>query len=65
MIDDKISYKEDWRMLSMTQIKDIRKMYFEEGKNISEIARETGHDRKTVRAYLDKEDWNQELPGFR
>jgi len=49
-------------MLSMTQIKDIRKMYFEEGKNISEIARETGHDRKTVRAYLDKEDWNQELP---
>jgi transposase len=62
VIDDKISYKEDWRMLSMTQIKDIRKMYFEEGKNISEIARETGHDRKTVRAYLDKEDWNQELP---
>jgi len=56
VIDDKISYKEDWRMLSMTQIKDIRKMYFEEGKNISEIARETGHDRKTVRAYLDKED---------
>jgi len=49
-------------MLSMTQIKDIRKMYFEEGKNISQIARETGHDRKTVRAYLDKEDWNQELP---
>jgi len=43
VIDDKISYKEDWRMLSMTQIKDIRKMYFEEGKNISEIARETGH----------------------
>jgi len=52
-------------MLSMTQIKDIRKMYFEEGKNISQIARETGHDRKTVRAYIDKEDWNLKLPKMR
>jgi transposase len=65
VIDDQISYKEDWRMLSMTQIKDIRKMYFEEGRNVSQIARETGHDRKTVRAYLDKEDWNLELPKVR
>jgi len=32
-------YKEDWRMLSMTQIKNIIKMYFEEGKNISQIAK--------------------------
>jgi transposase len=49
-------------MLSMTQVKHIRKMYFEEGKNISQISRETGHDRKTVRGYLNKEDWNKELP---
>ncbi len=49
-------------MLTMTQAKDIRKMYFEEGKNISEIARETGHDRKTVRGYLDKDNWNEEPP---
>jgi len=42
----------------MTQIHDIRKMYFEEGKNISQIARETGHDRKTVRYYLKKDDCN-------
>ena len=49
-------------MLTMTQVKDIRKMYFEEGKNISEIARDTGHDRKTVRGYLDKDNWNEELP---
>jgi len=55
-------YKEEWRMLSMTQIKNIRKMYFEEGKNISQIARETGYDRKTVRKYLEKDDWNRELP---
>ncbi|PNT94552.1 hypothetical protein CDQ84_17910, partial [Clostridium thermosuccinogenes] len=44
----------------MTQIKDIRKMYFEEGKNISQIARETGYDRKTVKKYLDKDDWNKD-----
>jgi transposase len=46
----------------MTQIHDIRKLYFEEGKNISQIARETGYDRKTIRAYIKKEDWNQEIP---
>jgi len=49
-------------MLTMTQAKYIRKMYFEEGRSISEIARETGHDRKTVRAYLEKDDWNKEPP---
>jgi len=54
-------YKEEWRMLSMTQIKNIRKMYFEEGKNISQISRETGYDRKTVRKYIEKDDWNKEL----
>lgn len=42
----------------MIQVKDIRKMYFEEGKNISEISRMTGHDRKTIDLYLKKEDWN-------
>ena len=49
-------------MLTMTQVKDIRKMYFEEGKNISEIAKKTGHDRKTVREYINKDDWNEKLP---
>lgn len=49
-------------MLTMTQVKNIRKMYFEEGKNISQIARETGFDRKTVKRYLDKDDWNKDLP---
>lgn len=46
----------------MTQKHNIRKMYFEEGKNISEIARETSHDRKTISIYLGKDDWNEELP---
>lgn len=44
----------------MTQVHDIRKMYFEEGKNITQISQETGRDRKTVRYYLEKEDWNEE-----
>lgn len=42
----------------MTQIHDIRKQYFEKGKTISQISRETGFDRKTVRYYLNKEDFN-------
>lgn len=49
-------------MLTMTQQENIRKMFFKEGKNISEIERETGHDRKTIRYYINKEDWNDELP---
>lgn len=46
----------------MTQVHHIRKMYFEEGKNITQISQETGRDRKTVRSYLEKEDWNKEKP---
>lgn len=49
-------------MLTMTQVHDIRKMFFEEGRTISEIARETKRDRKTIRFYLDKEDWNDAAP---
>ncbi len=49
-------------MLTMIQVKYIRKLFFEEGKNVSEIKRETGHDRKTINIYLEKEDWNEEEP---
>ena len=42
----------------MTEQHDLRKLYFEEGKSITEISKETGRDRKTVRVYLEKEDWN-------
>lgn len=44
----------------MTQKNDIRKRYYEQGKNISEISRETGYDRKTIRRYVEQTDWNIE-----
>ena len=46
----------------MTQVHHIRKMYYEEGRTISDISRITGHDRKTIRAKLQKEDWNKNIP---
>jgi len=46
-------------MLKMTEINNIRNLYFEEGKNITEINRITGKDRKTIKQYIEKEDWNK------
>ena len=36
----------------------IREMFYVKGLSVSEIARETGHDQKTVRQYVNREDWN-------
>ena len=46
----------------MTEVHNLRKLYYDEGKNITEISKETGRDRKTVRLYLEKEDWNEIQP---
>lgn len=43
----------------MTEVHNIRRLYFEKGQNITQIARDTGRDRKTIRMYLEKEDWNK------
>jgi predicted DNA-binding protein YlxM (UPF0122 family) len=53
-----LTAREDWRMLTMTQIDDIRNAFFFKGLSISEIAREFKVDRKTVRKYVYQEDWN-------
>jgi hypothetical protein len=37
-------------------------MYFEEGKTITQISQETGHDRKIIRTYIGKDDWNLAKP---
>lgn len=49
-------------MIAMTSIDDIRERYFEKGQNISEISRETGHDRKTIRIFLDQKNFSEEEP---
>lgn len=46
----------------MAQVHGIRKLYFEEGKSISQISREMGYDRKTVRNFINKKDWNEAAP---
>ena len=49
-------------MFSMDQIKHIRELFYRQGKNISEIARETDCDWKTVRKYIDMDDFNEPVP---
>ena len=49
-------------MLTMDQIHHIRALYYEQGYNISEIAKATGRDWKTVAKYIDKTDFNEPLP---
>lgn len=46
----------------MDQVKSIRDMFYRQGMNISEIARKTGADWKTVRKYVDKDDFNVPVP---
>lgn len=49
-------------MLTMDQIHHIRELYYEQGYNISEIAKTTGRDWKTVSKYIDLADFNEPLP---
>ncbi len=43
----------------MATIQNIREEFFLKGKRISEIAREQQMDRKTVRKFVEQEDWNR------
>lgn len=47
---------------TMDQIHNIREMYYSQGMRISEIASETGLNSKTVRKYVDMEDFNTPAP---
>lgn len=46
-------------MLTMTQIKNIRKLYKFKGKNLNYIAKYTGHNYRTIVKYLEKNDFNE------
>ena len=49
-------------MTTMDQIHHIRQLFNEQGKSISEIARETGYNWKTVKKYVDMTDFNLPAP---
>jgi transposase len=49
-------------MTSMDQIHRIRQLYFEQGKNMTEIAEIEHLDWRTVRKYVDKDDFNSPPP---
>lgn len=49
-------------MLAMPRKNSIRESYFVNGKTITEISRETGHDRKTIREVISKDDWSEPPP---
>ena len=46
-------------MLTMLQIQHIRYQSFNKGRSIRSIARETGHNFRTIRKYIEQSDFNQ------
>lgn len=46
----------------MYQIHHIRELFCQQDKNISQISSETGLNRKTIRKYVDMEDFNSPPP---
>lgn len=49
-------------MYTMDQVHRIRELYFGQGKNLTEIAEIMGCDWRTVRKYVDKEDFSPKAP---
>ena len=49
-------------MTTMDQIHRIRDLYYGQEKNLSEIAKILNIDWRTVRKYVDKEDFNIPVP---
>jgi len=59
LVPNRKGYKEERRLLTMTEVHNLRKLYYNEDKNITEIAKQTGRDRKTVRQSLHKDGCNR------
>lgn len=49
-------------MTTMDKIHHIRELFYQQGMNISEIASVTGFNWKTVKKYVDMEDFNSPPP---
>lgn len=49
-------------MFTMDQVHRIRELFFEQGKNLTEISEIVGCDWRTVRKYVDKEDFSPQPP---
>ena len=45
----------------MTDIENIRNLFFNQGYTISGIKKETGFGRKTIRKFLFKDEWNEKV----
>lgn len=46
-------------MLTITQVHYIRKLFFEKGLSYIEIENATGHNYRTIKKYIEKEDFNK------
>ena len=49
-------------MLTMDQIHTIRELYFNQGQSVTTIAAKVGCDWRTVRKYVDQEDFSPQQP---
>ena len=52
-------------MTTMEQVHHIRQMYYRQGMSMNEIANETGYNWKTVKKYVDMEDFNIPIPPYK
>lgn len=46
-------------MLTITQIHYIRKLFYDKGKSLTEIEKATGHNYRTIKKYIECEDFNE------
>ena len=49
-------------MLKMAQVHQVRELYFNQGKNLTQIAEEMDCDWRTVRKYVDQDDFSAKPP---
>ena len=48
-------------MLTITQTHYIRKLFFDKGKSLTEIEKATGHNYRTIKKYIECDDFNEPI----